>query len=383
MVVDAQIDLALPGGSPRLQPRRISPAWRPRCSPRPRLRRRPGRRAIARRAAPPNARTSRPWTSQTRSLATMFACALKPSPVANPAAGTGRPRRRGPRRGPRGRGWRPDGTRGVVRGHERRERLLGALAGAQEVEAERPRSAGSAYDWVATSADARCAPRHDGARVERPRLDGDARSSPVSGRARRSSTSFAKCRDHSLGVLSARSSPAPAGGCRPRSLAKLSLSCRMRAGRAMNHQWRCSLPSPQRPMCTRPTSSTARTRPLDPLEERPPSSAVSSGQRLDVVVLLRLEDQDDRQARLGRAPSAASARPPRSRSSAALPQAWQSTPPSPARCFSSAAGGCNARGRMSPSNGKVSHSSTGRHPQRVLRAGVELFGRLGQGSGRC
>src|SRR5579864_4081429 len=40
-------------------------------------------------------------------------------------------------------------------------------------------------------------------------------------------------------------------------------------------------------------------------------------------------------------------------------QGRQLIPPAPPRCISLVAGGSSGRGRMSPSNGKVSHSSTG------------------------
>ena len=78
--------------------------------------------------------------------------------------------------------------------------------------------------------------------------------------------------------------------------AKLPLSWCILAGRAMNHQWRCSPPSPQRQTCTRPTSPIDRTA-RSILASSTPSSP---GELVGEVawlgkVLARLQHRDERQ----------------------------------------------------------------------------------------
>jgi hypothetical protein len=60
----------------------------------------------------------------------------------------------------------------------------------------------------------------------------------------------------------------------------------------MNHQCRCSLPSPQRQTWTRPISPTLRTG-LDAQDQRPELERALSRQAAQVVVLARLEENDD------------------------------------------------------------------------------------------
>ena len=142
--------------------------------------------------------------------------------------------------------------------------------------------------------------------------------------------------------------------------AKLPISCGRRAGRAMNHQCRCSPPSPQRQTWTRPIS------PIDRIARsiraiRIPSSAASSSGRSPGSPRWTRGSSSSTTGR----PVGSEKEWRRQRSltqmnslSGAL-QRQHSTPPAPRRGSSCATGGSRARGVSSPSNGNVSHVSTG------------------------
>ena len=131
------------------------------------------------------------------------------------------------------------------------------------------------------------------------------------------------------------------------------------AGRAMNHQCRCSLPSPQRQTCTRPMLAEARTARSTRAIITPEVGGELIGQVAGVgVVLARLEQHDDGQpVRLRGQQAPAFVRPDVClvglRAAPAVDAAL-----AVARLLGST-GGSSARGRISPSNGNSSHSSTG------------------------
>ena len=142
--------------------------------------------------------------------------------------------------------------------------------------------------------------------------------------------------------------------------AKLPISCGRRAGRAMNHQWRCSPPSPQRQTWTRPISPIDRIARSIRAIRIPSSAASSSGQVAGLAeVEARLEQQHDGQAgRLGETSGGASARSTQRNSLSGASQRQHSMPPTPRRGSSCSTGGSSARGLSSPSKGNVSHVST-------------------------
>ena len=172
----------------------------------------------------------------------------------------------------------------------------------------------------------------------------------------------------------------PAAGCRPRSRRSSSASCGMRAGRAMNQKWRCALPSPQRPTCTRPmcpTASTARsTRTISGPSSaarcggRSPRSQCSRGWRITITGSPLGFSSGVRSQRSSLQIASASSRRQRQQSAGSSPARGGSSP-----------GGRSGRTRISPSNGNVSHSSRGgtgsRHRRRRPRVrAVEVLRRL-------
>ena len=273
MVVHAKVDLALP----RLALRgddQMPPAWRPRQSP-------PAASAASSadrsRSASGSSEPSNASAidSQTRSLSTMFAWALKPSPAVKPAAGM--------QLSPTCTATRPSRVedrdltvRGVVvGGDELGERLLGLLPAAQQLEAE-----GAVRDLGVrlrrNDAHAGRAPRDDRAGVEGPRLHGDAELAGLRVAAD-DRVGHPRIAEAAASTFARQIFSGTGGRMSSQIAAKLSLSCRIRAGRPMNHQCRCSLPSPQRAMCTRPMSPAARTARSIRCSSGPSSVASSAG----------------------------------------------------------------------------------------------------------
>ena len=159
--------------------------------------------------------------------------------------------------------------------------------------------------------------------------------------------------------------------------AKLSLSCRMRAGR--RHEPPVQVLAALAPAADVDAADVADgpDGALDPLHQRPQLGRELGRQRLDVVVLLRLEDQDERQP----------GRPERRQLPVlVLPDqvvrglaAGVAVDPAlaVARLLVLPRAAASARGRISPVERERLPLLDGRHPQRVLGALVELFGRLG------
>ena len=143
--------------------------------------------------------------------------------------------------------------------------------------------------------------------------------------------------------------------------AKLPISCGIRAGRAMNHQCRCSPPSPQRQTWTRPISPIDRIARSIRASSTPSSAASSSGRSPGSrKVHARLEEQDDgKPRRLGERME-----PPALRDPGELAVGRRATPAvdptlSAPRLLAVDRREQRARRASSPSNGNVSHVSTG------------------------
>ena len=141
--------------------------------------------------------------------------------------------------------------------------------------------------------------------------------------------------------------------------AKLPISCGSRAGRTMNHQWRCSRLSPQRHTCTRPISPIERIARSIFVSRTPCSAARSSGRSAGPEKCSRGSRIRTRgspvltervQAR-ARSPRRIHRRPPDSGGNRHRPRRDAAPPAGPA---------AEALAELiSPSKGNESHSSTG------------------------
>jgi hypothetical protein len=142
--------------------------------------------------------------------------------------------------------------------------------------------------------------------------------------------------------------------------AKVPRSCGIRAGRARNHQCRCSLPSPQRQTCTRPIPSSERTARSIRASRTPSSAASSSGTSPGSAKCSRGSRIATNGSPLGRSNARIRQRSLVQKNlSSEAEQASQSIPPSPLLGASRSTGGASGRGRISPSKGNVTHPSTG------------------------
>ncbi len=158
--------------------------------------------------------------------------------------------------------------------------------------------------------------------------------------------------------------------------AKLPISCIRRSGRARNHQWRCSLPSPQRHYVDPADPADRPHRPLDPDQQRPELDGELGRKIVEVVVVPWLEEEDDREAgRLReRSQSPVLVRPEVGVVAAAAPRALRAGLAVPRRLLGD--------GRLERPDPQLAVErerlpfGDGRQPQRSGCAGVQLLRRL-------